>query len=234
MFRKIFISLILLLALVCAAGGIAWDESSGGNDNGDDGSTDDTSDWGGDHMVAGDEVISKVMAVSNTTADDPTIVLEKSAGPDVDIPDGELANDEFVADNENVFEEKILGDTGLDWLAAQDVRYMLRVDRTDKDSFPVFWQAWCANDFATNVCPLLNDQVEGYPFGVGVQKDIQTSRTDNWLEYKFSVPVDEDYESLVFSYDFRLDNEDVIVQLTVKKGSEETVYRPQIYAAAGS
>lgn len=229
MFRKIFISLIFLLALVCAAGGIAWDEgsSSGSNDE----ETDD--EYGGTHMIGSDEIVDKIMAVLNTTATKPSIVLEKSK-IELDIEDGDLVDEDFTADNSEIFEEKTLEESGLDYLAAQDVRYILRADSSDKDTFPSAWQAWQVNDFATNVMPVLNDQIDSYPFGFTVEKDTSKTRTDNWLKYHFIVPVDEDYEALVFTYDYRLDGEDVVVQLIVDEGGETNAYRPQIYASAGS
>lgn len=227
MFKKL-ISLILFCALISAAGAIAWDEGSSSGD--DEEETND--EYGGTHMIGGDEVIDKIMAVVDTTAKEPSVILDKS-DIELDIEDGELIDEDFVADNPEVFEEKTLEDGGLDYLAAQDVRYILRADSTDKDAFPFAWQAWQVNDFATNVMPVLNEQIDGYPFGFTVEKDVsKKSRTDNWLEYKFMVPVDEDYEALVFTYDYRLDGEEVVVQLTVEEGGETTAYRPQIYAAS--
>lgn len=218
---------IFCAALISGAQGIAFDE---GSSSGDDDEKDD--EYGGTHMIGDDEIVDKVMAVVDTTAKEPSIILD-SSDIELDIEDGELVDEDFVADNPEIFEEKTLEDSGLDYLAAQDVRYILRADSSDKDAFPFAWQAWQVNDFATNVMPVLNEQIGGYPFGFTVEKDVsQKSRTDNWLEYKLIIPVDEDYEALVFTYDYRLDGEDVVVQLTVEEGGETTAYRPQIYAAS--
>lgn len=224
---KLLPILLVLCALISAAGAIAWDEgSSSGDKEENDG------EYGGTHMIGGDEVVDKVMAVVDTTAKEPVIILEKS-DIELDIEDGVLVDEDFIADNPEIFEEKTLEDSGLDYLAAQDVRYILRSDSGDRDTFPFAWQAWQVNDFATNVMPVLNEQIDSYPFGFTVEKDIsKKSRADNWLEYKFIVPVDEDYESLVFTYDYRLDGEDVVVQLTVEEGGETTTFPPQVYAAS--
>lgn len=216
--------MVLSLLLLPIVGAIDWEGSS---ESHNDGSTDSSYDEDATgHMVAEKEVLDCIMASYNSTAKNARIISDS----EIDIVDDDLVNgDELVADNEDVFDEVTLGNDGLEGLAAQDARYILRARSSDKDTFPVFLQAWQASDFADRVVPLLS---EGYPFGIAVEKDISSARGDNWLEYQFSIPVEEDYKNLLVTYKYRLNDEDVVAQISIEEGGQATVYPPQVYTAS--